>query len=157
MVNSAPKGIRLGFLLIALRPALRLARIGSVVKNPPANAGDRGSVTGLGRSPGEGNGNAFQYSCLGNPPDRGAWRATVHGVSKESDTTEQLNDNNSNSCPVSALGTTHTAVEFQAKGTIQGDTAGRDGKRSPCVFFGFNQKHSFGVSLGYRDIISFNV
>ena len=76
---------------------------------------------------------------------------------KESDMTERLNDNNSNSCPVSALGTTHTAVEFQAKGTIQGDTAGRDGKRSPCVFFGFNQKHSFGVSLGYRDIISFNV
>ena len=58
---------------------------GSVVKNPPANAGDVGSVPGLGRSPGEGNGNPLQYSCLGNPMDKGAWRATVHGVTKESD------------------------------------------------------------------------
>ena len=52
----------------------------SVVKNPPANAGDAVSIPGLGRSPGEGNGNPLQYSCLGNPMDRGAWRATVHGV-----------------------------------------------------------------------------
>ena len=46
---------------------------GSVVKNPPANAGDMGSTPGSGRSPGEGNGNPLQYSCLGNPMDRGAW------------------------------------------------------------------------------------
>ena len=58
-----------------------------MVKNPPANAGDIGSVPGTGRSPGEGNGNPLQYSCLGNPTDRGAWRATVHGVAKELDTT----------------------------------------------------------------------
>ena len=43
-------------------------------------------IPGLGRSLGEGNGNPFQYSCLGNPMDRGAWRATVHGDTKESDT-----------------------------------------------------------------------
>ena len=43
---------------------------------------------GLGRSPGGGNGNPLQYSCLENPMDRGAWRATVHGVGKESDVTE---------------------------------------------------------------------
>ena len=48
----------------------------SVVKNPPANAGDSGSVSGLGRSSGEGNGNPLQYSCLENPMDRGAWWAT---------------------------------------------------------------------------------
>ena len=60
---------------------------GSVVKNPPASAGDEGSIPGLGRSPGEGNGNPLQYSCLGNPMDRGAWQATVHGVAKELDTT----------------------------------------------------------------------
>ena len=47
-------------------------------KNPPANAGNMGSIPGLGRSPGEGNGNPFQYSCLGNPMDRGAWRAWDH-------------------------------------------------------------------------------
>ena len=58
-----------------------------MVKNPPANAGDMGSISGLGRSPGEGNGKLLQYSCLGNPMDRGAWWATVHGVAKESDTT----------------------------------------------------------------------
>ena len=60
---------------------------GSVVKNPLASAGDLGSFPGLGRSPGEGNGNPLQYSCLGKPMDRGAWRATVHGVPKESDMT----------------------------------------------------------------------
>ena len=59
----------------------------SVVKNPPANAGDMGSIPGLGRSPREGNGNPLQYSCLGNPMDRGARWATVHGVTKESDMT----------------------------------------------------------------------
>ena len=55
---------------------------GSVVKNLPANAGDMGLIPGSGRSPGGGNGNAFQSSCLGNPVDRGAWWATVHGVAK---------------------------------------------------------------------------
>ena len=55
---------------------------GSVVRNPPANEGDVGSIPGLGRSPEEGNGNPFQYSCLGNPKDRGAWQATVHAVVK---------------------------------------------------------------------------
>ena len=59
----------------------------SVVKNPPANAGDAGSIPGLGRSPGEGNGNLLQYSCLGNRMDGGAWMATVHGVTKEPDMT----------------------------------------------------------------------
>ena len=46
------------------------------------NAGDPGSIPGLGRSPGEGNGNPLQYSCLENPTDGGAWQATVHGVAK---------------------------------------------------------------------------
>ena len=47
-----------------------------------SNAGDLGLIPGSGRSPGEGNGNPLQYSCLENPMDRGAWRATVHGVTK---------------------------------------------------------------------------
>ena len=55
---------------------------GSVVKNPPANAGDVGLIPESGRSPGEGNGNLLQYSCLRNPMDRGAWRAAVRGVTK---------------------------------------------------------------------------
>ena len=46
------------------------------------NAGDLGSIPGSGRSPGEGNGNPLQYSCLENPMDGGAWKATVHGVAK---------------------------------------------------------------------------
>ena len=54
-----------------------------MVKNPPTNAGDLGSTWGSGWSPGEGNGyTILQYSCLENPMDRGAWRATVHGVAK---------------------------------------------------------------------------
>ena len=60
---------------------------GSVVKNLPANAGDVDSIPGSGRSPGEGNGNPLQYSCLENPMDRGVWRARVHRVAKESDMT----------------------------------------------------------------------
>ena len=59
----------------------------SVGKNPPASAGDLDSIPDLGRSPGEGNGNPLQYSCLGNPVDRGAWLATVYGVAKEPDMT----------------------------------------------------------------------
>ena len=55
---------------------------GSEDKASACNAGDPGSIPGLGRSPGEGNGNPLQYSCLENPMDRGAWWATVHGVAK---------------------------------------------------------------------------
>ena len=54
-----------------------------MVKNLPANAGDKSLIRGLGRSPVGGNGNPLQYSCLGNPMDRGVWRATVHRVAKE--------------------------------------------------------------------------
>ena len=57
----------------------------SVGKNPPASAGgvgDTGLIPGSGRSPGEGNGNSLRYSQVGNPMDRGAWRAVVHGVAK---------------------------------------------------------------------------
>ena len=55
---------------------------GSVLKNPPANTGDSGSVPGSGRSPGEGDDDALQYSCLGNSMYRGAWRAIILGVAK---------------------------------------------------------------------------
>ena len=62
-----------GFILIQ-----RASLGGSVVKNLPANAGDAILILGLKRFPGEGDGNPLQYPCLGNPVDRGAWRATVH-------------------------------------------------------------------------------
>ena len=53
-----------------------------MVKNPPVNSGEAVSIPGLGISAGEENGNPLQYSCLGNPMDRGAWQATVHGVAR---------------------------------------------------------------------------
>ena len=56
-----------------------------MVKNSSANAKDMGSIPGPGRSSGEGNGNALQYSCLGKSMDRRAWQATVHGVAQELD------------------------------------------------------------------------
>ena len=61
------------------------SQVALVVKNPPTNAGDvrdSGSIPGWGRSPGGGHGNPLQYSCLENPMDRGAWRATVPGITK---------------------------------------------------------------------------
>ena len=64
-----------------------------MVKDLPTNSGDAGdmdSISGSGRSPGEGNGKPRQYSCLGISMDRGAWQAIVHGVAKESDTTDRL-------------------------------------------------------------------
>ena len=64
--------------------------MGLVGKASAYNAGDPGSIPGLGRSPGEENGNPLQYSCLENPMDREAWQATVHEGCKESDTTERL-------------------------------------------------------------------
>ena len=58
------------------------SQVTQMVKNLPDNAGDAGSIPGLGRSPGDKNGNPLQYSCLGNPMDGGAWLATVHGVAE---------------------------------------------------------------------------
>ena len=65
----------------------------SMGKNPPDKAGDVGLIPGSGWSPEEGNGNPLQYSCLGNPKDRGPWRAAVHDITKELDMTEWLNNN----------------------------------------------------------------
>ena len=83
-MESVIVGIYLGF------PA------GSVVKNMPANAGDVGSISGSGRSPGEGNGNPVQYSCLENSMNRGAWWATFHGGHEELDMTQHTHAHTGN-------------------------------------------------------------
>ena len=78
-------GIPLLALLFSFWEASWSPQLALKVKNPPANAGDKrdsGSVPGSGRFPREGSGNPLQYSCLDNPMDRGAWRATVHRVAK---------------------------------------------------------------------------
>ena len=64
-----------------------------MAKNLPSKAGDLGSIPGLGRFPGGGSGNPFQYPCLENPMDRGAWWATVQGVERDLDMTERLDHN----------------------------------------------------------------
>ena len=63
-------------------PMARASQVTSVVKNPSASVGDLGLISGSERSPEGGNGNPFQYSCLENSTDRGAWWAAVHGVTK---------------------------------------------------------------------------
>ena len=62
--------------------AMQASPVAQMVRKPPASAGDLGSLPGSGRSPGGGHGNPLQCSCLENSWDRGAWRATVHGVGK---------------------------------------------------------------------------
>ena len=74
--------VLLRFYTACLGPLIRGFPGGSEVKASACNAGDLGSIPGSGRSPGEGNGNPLQYSCLENPMDRGAWWATVHRVAK---------------------------------------------------------------------------
>ena len=73
-------------------------------KTSACNAGDLGSIPGSGRSPGEGNDNPLQYSCLENPMDRGAWGATVHGVSR-SNATELIGSVQSRTVRVNGPGT----------------------------------------------------
>ena len=64
------------------RRHVRASQVALVIQNPPYNAGDLGSIPGSERTPGGGDGNPLQYSCLGNPMNRGAWWATVYGVTK---------------------------------------------------------------------------
>ena len=83
------------------------SQVALMVKNLPANAGDirdAGLIPGLSRSSGEGHGNPLQYSCLENPKDRGAWRATVHGVAKSRTRLKQLStrEHRLNSCGTQA-------------------------------------------------------
>ena len=80
---------------------------GSDGKESACNAGDSGSIPGLGRSPGEGNGNPLQYSCLENPTHRGAWQATVHGVTKNQ----------------TQLGNEHTQSDFTVESHLNGRQA----------------------------------
>ena len=78
---------------ICMYVLIRASQVALVVKNLPADGGDRrdtGSIPGLGRSPEGGHGNPVQYSCLENPMDRGAWRATVHRVTKSHTWPKQL-------------------------------------------------------------------
>ena len=77
-------GVNCGLSQISTPPSSAACSAG---KESTCKAGDLGSIPGLGRSPGEGNGYPLQYSCLENPMDRGAWQAMIHGVT-EWDTTE---------------------------------------------------------------------
>ena len=92
-----------------------------VIKNPPANSGDArdaGSIPGLGRSPGERIGNSFQYSCLGNLMDRGAWWVTVHEVTEEFDTAERLNSSSNDPCLRSSCLDSHVCLFVSLSSTV---------------------------------------
>ena len=79
-----------------------------MVKNPPVmqettcNEEDSVLIPELGRFPGEGNGNLLQYSCLGSPTEKGAWQATIHGVAKALNRSQQVKNNSSNQVPTLA-------------------------------------------------------
>ena len=88
---------------------------GSDGKESACNAGDLGSIPRSGRSPGEGNGNLLHYSCLENPMDGGAWRATVHGVAK-SWTGLSISTGSRASCPPFPCPLYHPALHFQSTG-----------------------------------------
>ena len=90
---------------------------GFVVNNPPVNAGDEGSIPESGRSPGEENGDPLPYSCLENPMDRGTWRAIAHGVTRESDTTEQLDNNSMFSLGATACKRVRVRVAKEERGS----------------------------------------
>ena len=101
-MEQGGQGSCLGFLCIpdAWYPMIEGFPGCSVGKEPACNVGDPGSILGSGRSPGEGHGNSLQYSCLENSVDRGAWRATVHGVAKSQDMTESKHSTAQHSkCP----------------------------------------------------------
>ena len=95
--RSLEASFRISVIPITAEYRVVLPRWVSVVKNPPADAGDMadaGLTPGLGKTSGGGNCNPLQYSCLENSMDRGAWKATVHGATKEWDTTEWLTNSN---------------------------------------------------------------
>ena len=86
---------------------------GSEGKESTCNAGDMGLISESGRFPGEGHGNPLQYSCLENPMDRGAWRATVPGVTKELDKTERLIHTHTHThTPYTKHGDKHTCIIY---------------------------------------------
>ena len=82
LVCCSPWGRKESDMTEQLKNSIEATQVLLVVKNLPASAGDPGSIPRWGRPPGGGNGNPLQYSCLEHPMDRGAWRATVHGVTK---------------------------------------------------------------------------
>ena len=126
---------------------------GSDGRESACSAGDLGSVPGSGRSPAAGHGNPFQYSCLENPVDRGAWWATAHGVA-ESDTTEQVSTQHG-----ASLSTLHRTPSAQAlcqspqpcsrlptvtipeKGTPQSVTTGPSPAPTHCHLQTCSQQH----------------
>ena len=108
-----------------------------MVNNPPANAGDTidpGSIPGSGRSPGGGNGNPLLDSCLGNPMDRGAWRATVHGAA-ESQTLKPLSGHTSDTVTTWKHRQTGN-LSVTGSGILRGRTQRDWGRRPPWSHLG---------------------
>ena len=116
-----------------------------MVENPPTNAGDTGnvgSIPGSGKCPGGGRGSPLQYSCLGNPTDSGAWRATVHGVAKSptrlSTHTAAIRD-----VTYSTMSVVNTAVSYTAKLRVNSKSSHHKEK---FFLFSFYQSEKMCVS-----------
>ena len=96
------------------------------------DTGDVGSIPGWGRSPGEGNGNPLQYSCLENSMDRGAWRATAHGVTEELDTTNTFRTSTERSSSIYLMKPEKTMLEAERTLSEKNPVLGDSG-RTPLV------------------------
>ena len=118
--------LRLGWMYSLLASFPGASQVALVVKNPPANAGDVGSIPRLERSPGGRHGKPLQYSCLENPMDRGAWRTIVHGVAKSQSWLRQLSMHACKMKPLHEL-LTQTFVK-----NLLGNFPGGPGVKTPC-------------------------
>ena len=145
LFSWAPKSLQVVTAAMKLEDACSLNfPSGSEVKASACNAGDLGLIPGSGRSPGEGNGNPLQYSCLENTMDGGAWWAAVYGVAQSRTQLKWLNSNSSNRLIIAFLPKEQVSFNFMAAVTTCSDFGAPPNKVCHCF-------HCFPIYLPWSD------